>query len=252
MQGTTPDSLLALHDAGYQEVLSRLGAGLVLDVGCGLGFETATLLSANRDVIGIDYDRRAAGAAHAGFAADGLLTACTDALDIGLRGGVFDYATSSHLIEHFRRPEAHVAELARVLRPDGTALVITPNRPADFENPFHLVLFVASELEALLKRHFHRVWVGGLDGSDRVKEDFAARRARARKVMRLDVFGLRHRLPRSWYIALYSRALPLAYRMLARDATGGSSGIAADDFFITDRVDDSTLVLFAECSHPRR
>ena len=37
MEGSTPDSLLALHDAGYREVLARLGPGRVLDVGCGVG-----------------------------------------------------------------------------------------------------------------------------------------------------------------------------------------------------------------------
>ena len=45
---------------------------------------------------------------------------------------------SSHIIEHFVAPEQHVAELARVATADGTAFVITPNRPADFENPFHV------------------------------------------------------------------------------------------------------------------
>ena len=40
MEGATPDSLLALHDAGYREVVARLGPGVVVDVGCGVGDET--------------------------------------------------------------------------------------------------------------------------------------------------------------------------------------------------------------------
>ena len=55
MQGATPDSLLALHDAGYREVVSRLGPGLVLDVGCGVGDETARLDGRDRVVVGVDY-----------------------------------------------------------------------------------------------------------------------------------------------------------------------------------------------------
>src|SRR5689334_23970292 len=39
MEGHTPDSLLALHDAGYREVIARLGKGRILDVGCGVGME---------------------------------------------------------------------------------------------------------------------------------------------------------------------------------------------------------------------
>ena len=36
MEGRTPDSLLALHEAGYREVAALLGTGTVLDVGCGV------------------------------------------------------------------------------------------------------------------------------------------------------------------------------------------------------------------------
>ena len=53
-------------------------------------------------------------------------------------------------------PEHHVAELARVCTDDGTAFVITPNRPADFENPFHVYLFEADELASLLRLFFAR------------------------------------------------------------------------------------------------
>jgi 2-polyprenyl-3-methyl-5-hydroxy-6-metoxy-1,4-benzoquinol methylase len=55
MEGSTPDSLLALHDAGYREVRLRLGPGRVLDVGCGVGSETVQLDADDRRVIGIDY-----------------------------------------------------------------------------------------------------------------------------------------------------------------------------------------------------
>src|SRR5690606_5655684 len=42
IEGQTPDSLLALHAAGYREVRSRVGSGRMLDLGCGLGDGTAT------------------------------------------------------------------------------------------------------------------------------------------------------------------------------------------------------------------
>jgi hypothetical protein len=84
-----------------------------------------------------------------------------------------------------------------------------------------------------------------------VKEDFARRRARAERLLRWDVFDLRHRLPRSWYVGTYTRLLPLAYRLLARGDVGGATGIGADDFFVTEVVDDSTPVLFAVARRPR-
>ncbi len=251
-QGVTPDSLLALHEAGYRAVLERIGKGRILDVGCGQGFESARFLGPGRDVVGVDYSSDAVVRAAVCYGPDGLRVARMDALDLGLRSASFDAACSSHLIEHFTDPEPHVAELARVVRDDGLVCVLTPNEPADFENPFHLHLFDRPELQAMLERHFGDVWLGGVDAAPHVKADFEARRARAHKLLRLDAFDLRHRLPHEWYVWAYTRLLPLAYRLVAREDTGGATGITADDWFVTDDPDDTTLVLFAVARGPRR
>jgi SAM-dependent methyltransferase len=252
MEGVTPDSLLALHAAGYRTVIERLGGGAMLDVGCGQGFESARFLAPGRTVTGVDYSREAVDAAAGRWGREGLLVAQMDAAALGFAEGSFQWACSSHLIEHFTRPEGHVRELARVLADDGTVFFLTPNAPADFENPFHVHLFEPPELEALLSRHFHDVTIQGLDPVPQVKADFAARRVRADKVLRLDVFDLRHKIPRSWYVGIYTRILPLAYKLIARGDAGGTTGITADDFFVTDQLDRTTMVLFATASRPRR
>ena len=252
MEGVTPDSLLALHAAGYRTVIERLGPGAVLDVGCGQGFESVRLLADDRTVTGVDYSADAVAFARDHWSDTGLRVAQMNALALGLAEGSFRWACSSHLIEHFDEPEGHVRELARVLADDGTAFFLTPNAPADFENPFHIHLFEPDELRAMLGRHFHDVTVQGLDPTDSVKADFTARRVKANKVLRLDVFDLRHRIPRSWYIAAYTRALPIAYKVMARGDSGGSTGITADDFSVTDHLDATTMVLFASASRPRR
>lgn len=251
-QGVTPDSLLALHDAGYRAVVSRLGPGRLLDVGCGEGFESVALAGQGRTVLGVDYSAEATGAASREFGPGGLRVAQMDALGLGLADGSFDWACSSHLIEHFERPAGHVAEIARVLAGDGAAFFLTPNEPADFENPFHVHLFGRRELAELLGRYFDDVWLAGLDAVPHVKADFAARRARAERLLRLDVLDLRHRMPRQWYVAAYTRLLPLAYRLVARGDAGGTTGITADDWFVTEEIDDTTLVLFAVCRRPVR
>ena len=179
VQGVTPDSLLALHDAGYRAVAAKVGAGRLLDLGCGQGFESVRLIGPDRRVVGVDYSLDAVEHAATIHAGSGLSVARTDALSLCIGEGSFDYVCSSHLIEHFERPAGHVEEMARVLKPSGQALVLTPNAPADFENPFHIHLFDADELQSLLSRHFTDVWVGGLDATDVVKADFGARRERA-------------------------------------------------------------------------
>lgn len=263
-EGVTPDSLLSLHDAGYREVLARLGPGVVLDLGTGEGFGSVRLAGEGRHVIGVDYSEEAVVAARRTYGED-LVVGQMDACALGIAGGVVDWVCSSHLIEHFADPGPHVAEMARVLGPDGTAFVLTPNAPADFENPFHLCLFRPEDLAAFLGHWFTDVTVVGLDASSRVKEDFAARRASAARLLRLDVLDLRHRMPRQWYVALYTRLLPIAYRVLdrrrrdhrRRDHRPGSaaprdeSPITAADWFVTEAIDDTTPVLFAICEGPR-
>ncbi|HEV3281140.1 MAG TPA: class I SAM-dependent methyltransferase [Acidimicrobiales bacterium] len=252
LEGVTPDSLLALHAAGYRTIIERLGPGTMLDVGCGQGFESARFTSEDRTVLGVDYSTEAVTAAQGRWAREGLLVAQMDASSLGLAEGSFDWACSSHLIEHFEDPEGHVRELARALADDGTVFFLTPNAPADFENPFHVHLFEPPELQELLGRHFCDVVVQGMDAVPRVKADFIARRRKADKVLRLDVLDLRHRIPRSWYVGIYTRVLPLAYRLVARGDSGGTTGITADDFFVTDQLDRTTMVLFATASRPRR
>ncbi len=252
VEGVTPDSLLALHEAGYRAVRERLGPGRVLDVGCGDGFESAGFLAPDRTVVGIDYSVEVAVEASRRWSARGLRLAGMDALRLGVRDGSMSWVCSSHVVEHFERPEDHVREVSRVLRDDGTAFFLTPNRPFDFENPFHLVQFERDDLKTLLGAHFAAVEVLGMGATPRVHADFAARRAKAEKLLRFDFLDLRHRMPRSWYIGLYTRVLPVAYRLLARQDTSGATGITADDYFISDDPSVDALVLLGVASSPLR
>ena len=257
MEGSTPDSLLALHDAGYREVIARLGTGRILDVGCGVGMETARFCGPDRRVVGVDYDAETAVLARNDFGPGGVEGTdaefvAMDGAALGFRSGSFDAVCSSHIIEHFVMPENHAAELARVCTDDGTAFVITPNRPADFENPFHVYLFEAAELASLLRLFFDHVEVIGLEGDDVLKADFAARRSSGEKLLKVDPLGLRKRIPRKMYVWTYEHALPVVYRALGSESTGIGSGLDDSHFFATDDIQPTTPVLFAIARQPRR
>jgi SAM-dependent methyltransferase len=250
MQGQTPDSLLALHTAGYREVRARIHGGRFLDVGCGLGDESVGFAAPDRELVGVDYDPDTAASAVRVHGGEGMRAICADGSMLGLKGDTFDHVCSSHLIEHFVEPEYHVAEVARVLAPGGSAFFITPNAPADFENPYHVYLFEPDDLRAMLGRHFRTVELHGLDATPVVKADFEKRRAMANKLLRLDPLGLRHKLPREAYVWMHATGRRVAYRFTNTEQVGGQSGITDDEFFLTDDIDDTTLVLFAVCSDP--
>ncbi len=253
MEGATPDSLLAFHSAGYREIVARCGSGVVVDVGCGTGEATRRLISADRVVVAADYSAptlREAAAAHRD--SDGLRYVATDGSRLAFRDGGVNAVISSHIIEHFENPVLHVAELARVLRDDGTAFVITPNAPADFENPFHVYLFERAQLVSTLGLFFDDVTCLGLEGDAALHADFASRRASGERLLRLDVANLRRRMPRRMYVWSYARVLPLVYRVLGSARSGVGSGLTEANFFVTEHVDERTPGLLAIARRPRR
>ncbi len=138
-----------------------------------------------------------------------------------------------------------------MLGPDGTAFVITPNAPADFENPFHVYLFEPDHLVSMLSLFFDDVECLGLEGDEMLQADFAARRASGERILRLDVLRLRHRLPRRAYVWSYEHALPVVYRMLGSKKSGVGSGIDASHLYITQKILTTTPVLFAIARRPK-
>ncbi len=177
IEGETPDSLLALHAAGYREVRARVGSGKMLDLGCGLGDGTVGFAAEDRMLVGVDYDQETASSAvrlHLAVASAHRVQRLAPCCRCG--PPAFDDVCSSHLIEHFVDPEFHVAEVARVLADDGRAFFLTPNKPADFENPYHVYLFDPDDLAAMLVRHYAQVTVLGLDASPDGEDRPRARR----------------------------------------------------------------------------
>lgn len=95
----------------------------LLDVGCGPGGLVRAYEQRARCVIGVDEYAAAFGhLAEITALAGGRLDA------LPFPDSVFDLVTCSWVMEHIQEPESAVAEIARVLRPGGHFLFITPNR----------------------------------------------------------------------------------------------------------------------------
>jgi 2-polyprenyl-3-methyl-5-hydroxy-6-metoxy-1,4-benzoquinol methylase len=115
-----------------------LGKGVkglrILDIGCGKGYHLFSL--AHRfdlrecELLGIDTDELdVAYARHVGeFLEIGNIEfMLMDVLDNTLPDASFDAILCSEVIEHMPRPEACIAEINRLLRPGGTAVISSPN-----------------------------------------------------------------------------------------------------------------------------
>lgn len=104
-------------------IRARLRPGRVLDIGCGGGrLFPNDYRAVGRTVVGIDLDP----ALRSNTLLDGRVFGSAETLPF--RAASFDLVYSRYVFEHLARPQAVFAELARILRPGGAVVILTPNR----------------------------------------------------------------------------------------------------------------------------
>jgi SAM-dependent methyltransferase len=128
--GSLPEPAVRRHPRGRDEaIISVPGAGrTLLDIGCGDG----ALLYAHRlrfaELVGLEYSPerlRQAGVNLAGFNVR-LLQGTAESME-EIESASVDRIVTSDVIEHIPDVYAAVAEMWRVLKPDGLLVVNTPN-----------------------------------------------------------------------------------------------------------------------------
>lgn len=215
------------HVAAYRLAPAWLGAGPVLDLGCGVG-HSYTLL-APRETVGVDIDRPA-------LEGQERRTVVADMRSLPFEDASFGSVLSVQSLEHVPDPERVLAEVVRVLEPGGTAVFFTPNRltfgrPDEIIDPYHFVEFDAGELGELCARFFPRVDIYGLFGSERYMELYAEERARLDRLLRLDPVRLRRLMPRR----VRQRAYDLLLNWHRRVDDPRARAITPDDFTLSQR-----------------
>jgi SAM-dependent methyltransferase len=106
------------------EAATRGRPGRVLDVACGLGGQLTLLRQTGWEAWGLDAS--VALVRHCGerFAAEGgALLVCAAAEALPFPNGSFDRILCQGSLDHFVRPRSFVREVARVLKPDGHAII---------------------------------------------------------------------------------------------------------------------------------
>ncbi len=235
---------LARHRAAYRFAATYPASGRVADLGCGTGYGADALAAAGQRVVGLDRARPAVRARRGG-----ARFVCGELERLPFAAGRFDRVTSFQVVEHFADPTDHLAEIVRILRPGGLALLSTPNRlESDGENPYHLREYTAEELADVLSRHFEQVEVRGVHAHGPAARYHAERLRGIRRITRLDPLGLRRRLPRGIVDWAFAR-LSLLVRLGAR-RQGALEAVGDDDYRVEAAL-PSCIDLIAVCSGPR-
>ncbi len=147
---------------------SRWARGLrVLDIACGEGYGTALLARGAAHVVGVDVSAQAIEHARRTYSGVGNIElkvgSCTA---IPVADASIDVAISFETVEHIREQEEFLAELARVLKPEGVVILSCPNK-AEYtdkrrtKNEFHVKELYREELAGLVRKRFaHSTWYG--------------------------------------------------------------------------------------------
>jgi SAM-dependent methyltransferase len=117
------------HSAAFYEwILDRAGAppgSRLLDVACGAGAFLSRAAARGFEVVGVDISPAAIELAKERLPGAELHVA--DAERLPFADSTFDLVSCLGSLEHFPSPDRGAAEIARVMRADGRAIVFVPN-----------------------------------------------------------------------------------------------------------------------------
>src|SRR5262249_28254969 len=134
----------------------------VLDIACGEGFGSAILAKAAWTVVGVDIASEAIEHAAICYRLGNVQFKQGSCAEIPLDNDSIDLVVSFETIEHHDEHKAMMAEIKRVLRPDGLVIISSPDKKEysilpNYRNPFHVRELFKEEFEDLLRAYFKNV-----------------------------------------------------------------------------------------------
>lgn len=130
---TKTDSVALRLTRLYLDILSDFGQGLgpgtrTLDFGCGDGATVAALLDLGIDAHGCDFKFKTGPAVAALSATSRIKLIRRDPYRLPYENGSFDLIVSNQVFEHVQNYPETLAELRRVLKPEGLSVHLFPAR----------------------------------------------------------------------------------------------------------------------------
>jgi len=139
---------------------------VVLDIASGEGYGSNILAQVAQQVVGVDIAPDAIKHAQAKYGRDNLSFIVGTCANIPLESACVDLVVSFETLEHHDQHTEMIAEVKRVLRPDGVVTISSPNKyeysdVPGYKNPFHVKELYLHEFEDLLNSKFKNVMILG-------------------------------------------------------------------------------------------
>lgn len=162
----------------------------------------------------------------------------------GIPSGCMDYVICFQVIEHIRDDFSTIAEIQRVLKPNGQLIITTPNKAMSLtRNPWHLREYTVDEFKGLIGCYFDHFEAFGVYGNGKVMQYYEENKRSVERITRYDVLRLQHRLPAALLRLPYDILNRLNRRRLLRNNDELTTSICTDDYYLK-KADDKCFDLF--------
>jgi len=166
----------------------------------------------------------------------------------GMEANSFDQIFSFQVIEHIEDDELFVAEMHRVLKPGGKAIITTPNIKMSLtRNPWHIREYTVDGLETLMSKYFPKVEMMGVFGNEKVMDYYQENKISVDKITKWDFLNLQYNLPRQLLQIPYDILNRINRRKLMNGNQTLVSDIQYSDYYI-DKADETCLDLYVVAS----
>jgi ubiquinone/menaquinone biosynthesis C-methylase UbiE len=148
------------HYHRYEIANSLVENKTILDIASGEGYGSATLSKKAKFVYGVDIDLDSIDNAKKTYShiknIEFIHGSCSK---VPINANSVDLVCSFETIEHHNAHEEMMSEILRVMKPDGTLIISSPDKyfysdQPKYKNPFHVKELYHEEFQILLNSHF--------------------------------------------------------------------------------------------------
>jgi len=130
----------------------------VLDIASGEGYGSYMLAEKANSVIGVDISQEAITHARANYKQKNLKFLIGSCEEIPLADNTIDVVVSFETIEHHDKHDEMISEIKRVLKPNGTLIISSPDKRNYSEgpgiaNPYHIKELYEEEFKLLINNN---------------------------------------------------------------------------------------------------
>ncbi len=147
----------------------------------------------------------------------------------------FDSIVTFQVIEHLKNQDLFIKEVFRILKPNGTAYLTTPNKVKTIvRNPWHYKEFDYAEMAALCKAQFNNVKIYGIKGNAKTDLYYKKNKASVEKILKYDVLKLHNKLPPQLLRLPYEISNRLNRKKLQKSNTKLVEEISLEDYNLSE------------------